>query len=76
MDFVGIDSGCYFVFVVWARLVMGMFVDVFSKQVFDSKESFFIVVECVKVAKEYCQQLGDIGLDFIFIIYVFLVKDI
>lgn len=55
IDFVGIDSGCYFVFVVWVRLVMGMFVDVFSKQVFDSKESFLIVVECVKVVKEYCQ---------------------
>lgn len=75
-DFAGTDSGCYSAFVVWARSAMGMFVDAFSKQVFDSKESLSTAAECVKVAKEHCQQLGDIGLDLTFIIHALLVKDI
>ncbi|VTJ80081.1 Hypothetical predicted protein, partial [Marmota monax] len=75
-DFAGTDSGCYSAFVVWARSAMGMFVDAFSKQVFDSKESLSTAAECVKVAKEHCQQLGDIGLDLTFIIHALLVRDI
>ncbi|CAO2609391.1 Exocyst complex component 8 [Lemmus lemmus] len=75
-DFAGTDSGCYSAFVVWARSAMGMFVDAFSKQVFDSKESLSTAAECVKVAKEHCQQLGEIGLDLTFIIHALLVKDI
>lgn len=75
-DFAGTHSGCYSAFVVWARSAMGMFVDAFSKQVFDSKESLSTAAECVKVAKEHCQQLGEIGLDLTFIIHALLVKDI
>lgn len=75
-DFAGTDSGCYSAFVVWARSAMGMFVDAFSKQVFDSKECLSTAAECVKVAKEHCRQLGDIGLDLTFIIHALLVKDI
>uniref|UniRef100_A0A250Y4F5 Exocyst complex component 8 n=1 Tax=Castor canadensis TaxID=51338 RepID=A0A250Y4F5_CASCN len=75
-DFAGTDSGCYSAFVVWARSALGMFVDAFSKQVFDSKESLSTAAECVKVAKEHCQQLGEIGLDLTFIIHALLVKDI
>ncbi|XP_070590059.1 exocyst complex component 8 [Erythrolamprus reginae] len=74
-DFAG-NSGCYSAFVVWARSTMRMFVDAFSKQVFDSKESLSTAAECVKVAKEHCKQLGDIGLDLTFIIHALLVKDI
>lgn len=48
MDFAG-NSGCYSAFVVWARSAMKMFVDAFSKQVFDSKESLSTAAECVKV---------------------------
>ncbi|XP_008568085.1 PREDICTED: exocyst complex component 8 [Galeopterus variegatus] len=75
-DFAGTDSGCYSAFVVWARSAMGTFVDAFSKQVFDSKESLSTAAECVRVAKEHCQQLGDIGLDLTFIVHALLVKDI
>ena len=75
-DFAGTDSGCYSAFVVWARSAMGMFVDAFSKQVFDSKESLSTAAECVRVAKEHCQQLGDIGLDLTLIVHALLVKDI
>ncbi|KAM5235669.1 exocyst complex component 8 [Ctenodactylus gundi] len=75
-DFAGTDSGCYSAFVVWARAAMGVFVDAFSKQVFDSKESLSTAAECVKVAKEHCQQLGDIGLDLTFVVHALLVKDI
>ncbi|XP_048342191.1 exocyst complex component 8 [Sphaerodactylus townsendi] len=74
-DFVG-NSGCYSAFVVWARSAMSMFVDAFSKQVFDSKESLSTAAECVKVAKEHCKQLSEIGLDLTFIIHALLVKDI
>uniref|UniRef100_A0A8C6VPT9 Exocyst complex component 8 n=1 Tax=Naja naja TaxID=35670 RepID=A0A8C6VPT9_NAJNA len=74
-DFAG-NSGCYSAFVVWARCTMRLFVDAFSKQVFDSKESLSTAAECVKVAKEHCKQLGDIGLDLTFIIHALLVKDI
>ncbi|KFU94833.1 Exocyst complex component 8, partial [Chaetura pelagica] len=55
---------------------MKMFVDAFSKQVFDSKESLSTAAECVKVAKEHCKQLSEIGLDLTFIIHALLVKDI
>lgn len=48
MDFAG-NNGCYSAFVVWARSSMRMFVDAFSKQVFDSKESLSTAAECVKV---------------------------
>ncbi|XP_077024451.1 exocyst complex component 8 isoform X2 [Tamandua tetradactyla] len=75
-DFAGTDSGCCSAFVVWARSAMGMFVDAFSKQVFDSKESLSTAAECVKVAKDQCQLLGDKGLDLTFIIHALLVKDI
>ncbi|XP_059533448.1 exocyst complex component 8 [Myotis daubentonii] len=75
-DFAGTDSGCYSAFVVWARSAMGMFVDAFSKQVFDSKESLSTAAECVQVAKEHCRQLGDIGLDLTFVVHALLVKDI
>ncbi|XP_015282807.1 PREDICTED: exocyst complex component 8 [Gekko japonicus] len=74
-DFAG-NSGCYSAFVVWARSAMRMFVDAFSKQVFDSKESLSTAAECVKVAKEHCKQLSEIGLDLTFIIHALLVKDI
>ncbi|KAJ7342247.1 hypothetical protein JRQ81_009938 [Phrynocephalus forsythii] len=75
MDFAS-NSGCYSAFVVWARSAVRMFVDAFSKQVFDSKESLSTAAECVKVAKEHCKQLSEIGLDLTFIIHALLVKDI
>ncbi|XP_069463040.1 exocyst complex component 8 [Ambystoma mexicanum] len=75
MDFAG-NSGCYSAFIVWSRSAMRMFVDAFSKQVFDSKESLSTAAECVKVAKEHCKQLSEIGLDLTFILHVLLVKDI
>ena len=45
-------------------------------QVFDSKESLSTAAECVKVAKEHCQQLTEIGLDLTFTLQSLLVKDI
>lgn len=45
-------------------------------QVFDSKESLSTAAECVKVAKEHCQQLTEIGLDLTFMLQSLLVKDI
>uniref|UniRef100_A0A8C8S2Z8 Exocyst complex component 8 n=1 Tax=Pelusios castaneus TaxID=367368 RepID=A0A8C8S2Z8_9SAUR len=76
-DFAG-NSGCYSAFIVWARSAMRMFVDAFSKQVFvfESKDSLSTAAECVKVAKEHCKQLSEIGLDLTFIIHALLVKDI
>ncbi|MEQ2158917.1 Exocyst complex component 8 [Goodea atripinnis] len=75
MDFAG-NTGCYSAFVVWSRSAITMFVDAFSKQVFDSKESLSTAAECVKVAKEHCQQLTEIGLDLTFTLQSLLVKDI
>ncbi|KAJ8270700.1 hypothetical protein GJAV_G00118240 [Gymnothorax javanicus] len=75
MDFAG-NTGCYSAFVVWSRAAMKMFVDAFSKQVFDSKESLSTAAECVKVAKEHCKQLSEIGLDLTFTLQSLLVKDI
>ncbi|XP_030637778.1 exocyst complex component 8 [Chanos chanos] len=75
MDFAG-NTGCYSAFVVWSRSAMKMFVDAFSKQVFDSKESISTAAECVKVANEHCKQLSEIGLDLTFILQSLLVKDI
>lgn len=74
-DFAG-NTGCYSAFVVWSRSVMKMFVDAFSKQVFDSKESLSTAAECVKFASEHCKQLSEIGLDLTFILQSLLVKDI
>ncbi|XP_071386142.1 exocyst complex component 8 [Centroberyx affinis] len=74
-DFAG-TTGCYSAFVVWSRSAMRMFVDAFSKQVFDSKESLSTAAECVKVAKEHCRQLNDIGLDLTFTLQSLLVKDV
>uniref|UniRef100_A0A1A8JHY9 Exocyst complex component 8 n=1 Tax=Nothobranchius kuhntae TaxID=321403 RepID=A0A1A8JHY9_NOTKU len=74
-DFAG-NTGCYSAFVVWSRSAMTMFVDAFSKQVFDSKESLSTAAECVKVAKEHCQQLTEIGLDQTFTLQSLLVKDV
>ncbi|XP_009573122.1 PREDICTED: exocyst complex component 8, partial [Fulmarus glacialis] len=48
----------------------------YSAFVFDSKESLSTAAECVKVAKEHCKQLSEIGLDLTFIIHALLVKDI
>ncbi|KAM8954489.1 exocyst complex component 8 [Pelodytes ibericus] len=75
MDFAG-NNGCYSAFIVWSRSALRMFVDAFSKQVFDSKESLSTAAECVKVAKEHCKQLSEIGLDLTFILHTLLVKDI
>ncbi|CAH2251448.1 exocyst complex component 8, partial [Pelobates cultripes] len=75
MDFAG-NSGCYSAFIVWSRSALKMFVDAFSKQVFDSKESLSTAAECVKVAKEHSNQLSEIGLDLTFILHALLVKDI
>ncbi|XP_053736573.1 exocyst complex component 8 [Synchiropus splendidus] len=75
MDFAG-NTGCYSAFVVWSRSAMRMFVNAFSKQVFDSKESLSTAAECVKVAKEHCQQLTEIGLDLTFTLQSLLVKDV
>ncbi|XP_061785887.1 exocyst complex component 8 [Nerophis lumbriciformis] len=75
MDFAG-NTGCYSAFVVWSRSAMRMFVDAFSKQVFDSKESLSTAAECVNVAKEHCQQLTEIGLDLTFTLQSLLVKDV
>lgn len=43
---------------------------------FDSKESLSTAAECVKVAKEHCQQLTEIGLDLTYTLQSLLVKDI
>ncbi|KAG7263190.1 hypothetical protein CRUP_020494 [Coryphaenoides rupestris] len=75
MDFAG-NTGCYSAFVVWSRSAMRMFVSAFSKQVFDSKESLTTAAECVKVAKEHCGQLTDIGLDLSFTLQSMLVRDV
>ncbi|XP_030201154.1 exocyst complex component 8 [Gadus morhua] len=75
MDFAG-NTGCYSAFVVWSRSAMRMFVSAFSKQVFDSQESLTTAAECVKVAKEHCKQLSDIGLDLSFTLQSMLVKDV
>ncbi|XP_038656533.1 exocyst complex component 8 [Scyliorhinus canicula] len=75
MDFAG-DSGCYSAFVVWSRSATRLFVDAFSKQVFDSKESLSTTAECVEVAKEHCSKLSEIGLDLTFTLQALLVKDI
>lgn len=75
MDFAG-NTGCYSAFVVWSGSAIKMFVNAFSKQVFDSKESLSTAAECVKVAKEHCQQLTEIGLDLTFTLQSLLVKDI
>lgn len=48
----------------------------FFCQVFDSKESLSTAAECVKVAKEHCQQLTGIGLDLTFTLQSLLVKDV
>ncbi|XP_067840192.1 exocyst complex component 8 [Heptranchias perlo] len=75
MDFAG-NSGCYSAFVVWSRSATRLFVDAFSKQVFDSKESLSTTAECVEVAKEHCSKLSEIGLDLTFTLQALLVKDI
>ncbi|KAM9840742.1 exocyst complex component 8 [Aulostomus maculatus] len=75
MDFAG-NTGCYSAFVVWSGSAMRMFVDAFSGQVFDSQESLSTAAECVKVAKEHCQQLTEIGLDLTFTLQSLLVKDV
>lgn len=75
MDFAG-NTGCYSALVVWSRSAVRMFVDAFSKQVFDSKESLSTAAECVKVAKEHCQQLTEIGLDLTFTLQSLLLKDV
>lgn len=46
------------------------------RQVFDSKESLSTAAECVKVAKEHCQQLTEIGVDLTFTLQSLLVKDV
>ena len=43
---------------------------------FDSQESLTTAAECVKVAKEHCKQLSDIGLDLSFTLQSMLVKDV
>lgn len=43
---------------------------------FDSKESLSTAAECVKVAKEHCLQLTEIGLDLTFTLQSLLVKDV
>lgn len=43
---------------------------------FDSKESLSTAAECVKVAKEHCQQLTEIGVDLTFTLQSLLVKDV
>lgn len=48
----------------------------FCLQVFDSKESLSTAAECVKVAKEHCQQLTEIGVDLTFTLQSLLVKDV
>ncbi|XP_069741190.1 exocyst complex component 8 [Narcine bancroftii] len=75
MDFAG-DSGCYSAFVVWSRSATRLFVDAFSKQVFDSKESLSTTAQCVEVAKEHCSKLSEIGLDLTFTLQALLIKDI
>lgn len=45
-------------------------------QVFDSKESLSTAAECVKVAKEHCQQLTEMGVDLTFSLQSLLVKDV
>ncbi|XP_056422908.1 exocyst complex component 8 [Hyla sarda] len=75
MDFSG-NSGCYSAFIVWSCSALKMFVDAFSKQVFDSKENLSTAAECVKVAKEHCKHMSEIGLDLTFILHTFLVKDL
>ncbi|XP_069625550.1 exocyst complex component 8 [Ranitomeya imitator] len=75
MDFAG-NNGCYSAFIVWSCSALKMFVDAFSKQVFDSKENLSTAAECVKVAKEHCKHLSEIGLDLTFLLHAFLIKDL
>lgn len=55
--------GCMSAFVVWAQQELLAFVKTFHRQVFGGKSTLSVIVECVQIARQNCNELCVIGLD-------------
>ena len=52
--------GFLLAFVVWAKRELSGFMDIFRKQVFESKVTFTVVAECVHEARECCNKVSHL----------------
>ncbi|KAJ3251183.1 exocyst complex component exo84, partial [Borealophlyctis nickersoniae] len=55
-------------FMKWVHQELEHFAEVFRRQVFDSKQNFTVIADCLQHAMEQCRQLRDVGLDLCFVL--------
>ncbi|XP_013390657.1 exocyst complex component 8 isoform X1 [Lingula anatina] len=67
---------CFSAFVVWVSEELQSFVSLFGRQVFASQMSLTTIADCVKLVREHCNQLSDIGLELTFNLNTMLLPDV
>lgn len=67
---------CTVPYVIWVRDQLKSFVANFSRQVFTPQVTLPVVVECVLLARQHCNQLVDFGLDMVFLMNSLLCNDV
>ncbi|KAK5666484.1 hypothetical protein BDV3_006192 [Batrachochytrium dendrobatidis] len=63
-------------FMKWVTLEIVYFTDILRRQVFNSRQSFSVIADCLSSALDQCQQLRDVGLDLGFLIDQIVFGDI
>ncbi|XP_015927483.1 exocyst complex component 8 [Parasteatoda tepidariorum] len=62
------NNACASSFVLWAKLQLDQFVQIFSKHVFTPQVSSSIATECIACARSQCDTLSNVGLDLSFVL--------
>ncbi|XP_054714225.1 exocyst complex component 8-like [Uloborus diversus] len=62
------NNACASAFVLWAKLQLEQFVQIFSKHVFTPQVSASTATDCIACARQHCDKLSDVGLEFSFVL--------
>ncbi|XP_035221386.1 exocyst complex component 8-like, partial [Stegodyphus dumicola] len=62
------NKTCASAFVVWAKIQLEQFVQIFSKHVFTPQVSASTATECIACARQHCDTLSEVGLDLSFVL--------
>ncbi|RKO83701.1 Cullin repeat-like-containing domain protein, partial [Blyttiomyces helicus] len=63
-------------FMKWVRSEIEYFAGIFRRQVFDSKQSFTVIADCLQNTMDHFRQLRDVGLDLSFVLDKLFYADI
>lgn len=62
------NNACASAFILWAKVQLEQFVQIFSKHVFTPQVSASVATECISCARQQCERLPEVGLDLSFVL--------